>query len=70
MTVGWLLLYASALYAAFGILVGFAFVTSGVTRVFAHRPPVSPGARLLLFPASAIFWPLILRRWLIARATP
>lgn len=66
MTVGWLLLYALALYTAVGFLVGLAFVTSGVTRVLEHRPSVSPGARLLLFPASVAFWPLILRRWSIA----
>lgn len=70
MTVGWLLLYALALYAAIGILVGLAFVASGVTRILEHPAPVSPGARVLLFPASAAFWPLILRRWRTARARP
>jgi hypothetical protein len=70
MTVGWLLLYALALYAALGVLAGIVFVASGVSRVFEHRPPVSVGARLLLLPASIAFWPLILRRWAIARATP
>ncbi|HEX5778026.1 MAG TPA: hypothetical protein VFY21_04235 [Xanthobacteraceae bacterium] len=70
MTVGWLLLYALALYAAIGILVGLAFVASGVTRILEHPAPVSPGARVLLFPASAAFWPLILRRWWTARARP
>ena len=53
MTVGWLLLYALALYAASGILVGLAFVASGVTRILDHPASVSPGARMLLFPAAA-----------------
>ena len=70
MTVGWLLLYALALYAASGILVGLAFVASGVTRILDHPASVSPGARMLLFPAAAAFWPLILRRWWTARARP
>lgn len=66
MTLGWLLLYALALYGALGVAIGFAFVTRGVTRVLEHPAPVSAGARILLFPASVALWPLILRRWLNA----
>jgi hypothetical protein len=51
MTVGWLLLYAAAIYTAFGVLVGLAFVSVGVRRVLALLAPVSPGALVLLFPA-------------------
>jgi hypothetical protein len=68
MTVGWLLLYALGIYAALGVAVGVAFVTSGVTRVLEHPAPVSPGARILLFPASVAFWPIVLKRWLKARS--
>lgn len=67
MTVGWLLLYALGIYAALGVAVGLAFVTSGITRVLDHPAPVSPGARILLFPASAAFWPVVLKRWLSAQ---
>lgn len=70
MSIGWLLLYALGLYAALGVVIGLAFVLTGVTRVLEHHAPVSAGARVLLFPASAAFWPLILRRWLKARARP
>jgi hypothetical protein len=70
MSIGWLLLYALGLYAALGVVIGLAFVLTGVTRVLEHRAPVSAGARVLLFPASAALWPLILRRWLKARAHP
>jgi hypothetical protein len=65
-TIGSLLLYVFGLYVAVGIAVGVAFVCYGVTRVLEHPATVSPGARILLFPASAALWPLILRRWLKA----
>lgn len=67
MTLGTILLYAFALYLAAGIAVGLAFVTAGVTRVLDHPVPVTVGARILLFPASAALWPLVLRRWIKAR---
>jgi hypothetical protein len=64
MSVGWLLLYALGIYAALGAAVGLAFVAFGVTRALEHPAPVSLGARVLLFPAAAAFWPVILKRWL------
>ena len=66
MTVGTLFLYAFGLYVAVGIAVGIAFVCYGVTRLLEHPATVSVGARVLLFPASAALWPLVLRRWLSA----
>jgi hypothetical protein len=66
MTIGTLLLYAFGLYVAVGIAVGFAFVCYGATRVLEHPATISLGARVLLFPASAALWPLVLRRWLSA----
>jgi hypothetical protein len=67
MALGTILLYASALYLAAGIAVGMAFVCFGVTRVLEHPAAVSTGARLLLFPASAALWPLVLWRWMKTR---
>jgi hypothetical protein len=64
MTVGTLILYVFGLYVAVGIAVGIAFVCNGVTRVLEHPATVSMGARVLLFPASAALWPLVLRRWM------
>lgn len=70
MTIGWLLLGALALYLLLGTAVGLAFVTVGASRVLEHPSPVSAGARMLLFPASVVLWPAILRRWLNARRHP
>jgi hypothetical protein len=65
-----MLLYALALYVAAGSVFAFAFVLYGVTRVLDQPAAVSTGARVLLFPASALLWPLVLRRWLKAPARP
>jgi hypothetical protein len=63
-----MLLYAFALYVAAGLVFASAFVLYGVTRVLDHPATVSAGARVLLFPASILLWPLVLRRWLKAPA--
>jgi hypothetical protein len=70
MTIGSILLYAFGVYVAVGVVAGVAFVLFGVTRVFGRPTPVSTGARILLFPASAALWPLVLRRWLKSFARP
>lgn len=69
-SLGTMLLYALPLYVAAGMVFAFAFVLHGATRVLEHPAPVSAGARVLLFPASTLLWPLILRRWLKAPARP
>ena len=61
-----IVLQAAALYAGVGLLVGLAFIVSGVTRVLPHGAPVSAGARVLLLPGAAILWPYVLLRWLRA----
>jgi hypothetical protein len=58
---------ALALYIAAGVVIGFAFVLFGATRVFPHPVGVSPGARILLLPGAALLWPLVLSRWLKSR---
>jgi hypothetical protein len=69
-TLGQALLLAFAAYVAVGVATGAAFVLFGVTRALEHPAPVSAGARILLFPASAALWPLVLRRWLKAARRP
>ena len=57
-----LLYHAVLAYAAVGALVAIAFVLVGVERV----DPAAAGAlafRPLLLPGAAMFWPLVLARW-------
>lgn len=70
MSAGWILLYLGGLYVLAGLAVAAAFVLRGVTRTIEHPATVSPGARALLFPAAVAFWPLVLRRWMQAKARP
>jgi hypothetical protein len=67
LSLGWIALYAAALYVAVGFVVALAFLTFGVSRALPEPIPVSPGARILFIPASTILWPLVLSRWLKAK---
>lgn len=64
LSLGWIALYAAALYLAVGAVGGLLFVMFGVSRALPEPIPVSLGARLLFLPASTILWPLVLARWL------
>lgn len=59
--------FTIALYVVAGVVIGFAFVLFGATRIFPHPVGVSPGARILLLPGAMLLWPLVLRRWLKSR---
>ena len=67
LSLGWITLYAAALYVAAGIVFALAFLTFGVTRALPEPIPVSAGARILFIPASIVLWPLVLARWLQAK---
>jgi len=54
------------IYVALGLVFGLAFVIFGVPRV--QPTALTVGARILLLPGATALWPLVLRRWLQARA--
>lgn len=56
---------ASVCYGVAGLVVGLAFVARGISAV--QTAPVTLGARVLLLPAAAALWPLVLNRWLRSR---
>jgi hypothetical protein len=55
---------AFAAYAAIGVLFAIAFTIVGVARVDHEARSASVGFRVLIFPASAALWPILLLRWL------
>jgi len=57
-------------YAAIGFLFALAFVAVGVKRLDAQAVGTSLGFRLLIFPGSIAFWPILLRRWLAGKTEP
>jgi hypothetical protein len=56
---------AMGCYGVAGLMVGLAFVARGISAV--QTAPVTFGARVLLLPAAAALWPLVLSRWLQSR---
>ena len=58
------------LYAALGVVFAVAFVTIGVKRVDSQAIGSSVGFRILIFPGSVAFWPLLLRRWIAGKNEP
>ena len=51
------------LYGAAGLVTAIFFALFGVRRTLPRDGRVTWGARLLLMPAAAALWPLLLRRW-------
>lgn len=51
------------LYAGLGVLFAIAFVIVGVNRVDPVARDSGWGFRLMIFPGSVAFWPLLLYRW-------
>jgi hypothetical protein len=61
------LLFALLVYSGLGVCVGVAFVLRGVNAVDPAAVHASIPVRILLLPGAAALWPLMLRRWIIAR---
>ena len=58
------------LYALLGVVFALAFVTVGVKRIDSQANGSGIAFRLLIFPGSVAFWPLLLRRWSAGKSEP
>ncbi len=56
--------WSLAVYAGIGVLFGLAFVTRGAAAIDHVAKGAGIGFRLLIFPASAALWPLLLVKWI------
>ena len=65
-----LFVYTLYAYAALGVAFGLAFVTVGVKRIDSQAIGSSVGFRVLIFPGSVAFWPLLFRRWISRKEAP
>ncbi|PYU45990.1 MAG: hypothetical protein DMG54_04580 [Acidobacteria bacterium] len=65
-----LLVDAFYLYALLGVVFALAFVTVGVKRIDSQANGSRAAFRLLIFPGSVAFWPLLLRRWIAGKNEP
>jgi hypothetical protein len=61
---------ALQLYAALGFVFAVAFVCAGVKQIDTQAVGTSIGFRILIFPGSVAFWPLLLRRWVKGNSEP
>jgi hypothetical protein len=65
-----LILGALAAYFAVGILFAGVFAVAGVDRLDPAARGSSTGFRILILPGSALFWPLLARRWVTGASHP
>jgi hypothetical protein len=63
-----LILTAGGSYLGLGLAFAAAFVTRGVASIDDAARDAPLGFRLLLLPGATVLWPLLARRWLLARA--
>jgi hypothetical protein len=56
-------LTALALYLLCGFLFAIPFVLVGAGKIDPHAAHGSWGFRVLIFPGSVLFWPLLAKRW-------
>jgi hypothetical protein len=65
-----LLVDALSLYALLGAVFALAFVCIGVKRIDAQAAGTGVAFRILIFPGSVAFWPLLLSRWIAGKSEP
>ena len=61
-----IILIITGLYLICGLLFAIAFVIKGVTVVDEGAHGATIGFRIIIIPATIIFWPVLLRKWLKA----
>jgi hypothetical protein len=68
--IAFLFVYALSLYVVLGVVFAVAFVGVGVKRIDSQAVGTGFGFRILIFPGSVAFWPLLLRRWARGNTEP
>jgi hypothetical protein len=59
-----ILLSATGIYTAIGLLFALAFVLWGVGRIDLRARRATLGFRLTILPATVALWPVLAHRWL------
>ena len=57
-------------YLLLGVAFALVFVFKGVQRLDPSAAPGSVGFRLIIIPGCALFWPILLRRWMRGSGFP
>jgi hypothetical protein len=69
-TIARLLVYGAEIYLGLGLVFAIPFAFVGAGRIDPAARAGTVGFRLLIVPASAALWPLLLRRWLKGMPPP
>jgi hypothetical protein len=59
-----IILLIAVVYVVAGFLFAIAFVTRGVTRIDEAAQGSGWGFRVIIFPGTILFWPVLLRKWI------
>jgi hypothetical protein len=54
-------------YLAAGAVFALAFVSRGVNALDPRAASAGRGFRTVILPGTIIFWPVLMRRWLVRR---
>lgn len=61
--IGWIVLF----YLCAGLLFAVLFVIAGVAEVDEGAKGSGWGFRLIIIPGCTLFWPFLLRKWILVR---
>ena len=61
-----ILLDLTSVYLAAGFVFALFFIFNGITKVDETTRGSSWMFRVIIIPGTVVFWPLLLRRWIIA----
>jgi hypothetical protein len=62
-------LISLAIYALAGLLAAVPFLIFGITRIDEQAHGAGAGFKLIILAGVVALWPLLLRKWLLARRT-
>ena len=62
-----ILLIITAIYLTAGLAFAVVFVFRGVTKVDETAQGSGIGFRLIILPGTVVFWPLLLKKWMLTR---
>jgi hypothetical protein len=65
-----ILLATLGIYLALGLVFAVPFAILGARKIDPSAAAATWGFKLLIIPGSAVFWPLLLRRWLTKSPPP
>jgi hypothetical protein len=64
-----IILLSLAVYLAIGFFFAIPFVIKGADKIDEGAHGSSIGFRIIIIPGTMVFWPLLFKKWIKAKAT-